>query len=134
MKKARNSRKTILVVEDVDETRSMMKDWLKSRGFHVLEARDGKEALDLSKRERPALILMDIGIGPQSGIATASEIRRKRALSKVPIVAVTAYDSPGLRLEAKAAGFNEYVTKPFDPVLLDAVIERLLGQSKGRII
>lgn len=117
----------------MDETRSMLKAWLKARGFRVIEAKDGKEAVAAAKREHPALILMDIGIGPQSGLASVSQIREEKGLRRIPVVALTAYDSPGLRLEAKTVGFSEYVTKPFDPNLLGALIDRLLKKKQQLI-
>ncbi len=120
---------TILVVDDVDDIRSALKLWLKGRGFHVVEAVDGKEAVMKATRDLPALILMDIGIGPQSGIASVAQIRQHPELREVPVVAVTAYDSPGLRLEAFEAGFTEYVTKPFDPDQLGTLIDHLLLKS-----
>lgn len=132
MSELRNDALTILVVDDSEDVRTTLALWLRRRGYRVVEAVDGKEAVAAAERELPALILMDIGIGPQSGIASVAQIRTHPKLRDIPIVAVTAYDSPGLRLEADKVGFTEYVTKPFDPDHLGTLIEQLLGQSRGQ--
>lgn len=121
---------TILVVDDVDDVRLALRLWLEKRGFRVIEATNGTDAVAAAKRERPALVLMDIGIGPQSGIASVVQMREHGALKTTPVIALTAYDSNGLRLEASSAGINAYVTKPFDPEQLGQLIDRLLAESR----
>jgi CheY-like chemotaxis protein len=72
---------------------------------------------------------MDIGLPKFGGLAVVAEMRKRRRLRHVPIVAVTAYNSPGLRLEAEKAGVMDYVTKPLHPEQFSAVIDRFLNTS-----
>ena len=98
----------------------------------MVEAADGAAALKLALRESPALILMDIGLPKYGGLAVIRDLRKQRKLSDVPIVAVTAYDSKGLRLEAENAGVTDYVTKPVELEEFSKLIEKLLQKSQAR--
>jgi two-component system cell cycle response regulator DivK len=124
---------TVLIVDDIEDNRTVMRDFLiQKHNCRVVEAEDGQAALKLALRESPALILMDIGLPKYGGLAVVAEMRKQRRLRKVPIVAVTAYDSPGLRLEAKKAGVMDYVTKPLHPEEFGALIDRFLNPSAGK--
>ncbi|MGH9962023.1 MAG: response regulator, partial [Pyrinomonadaceae bacterium] len=81
---------TILIVDDFDDMRFLLREWLERRGYKVVEAVDGNEAIEVARRERPALILMDIGLPQRSGISATYKIRKVPELSGTPIVAVTA--------------------------------------------
>ena len=120
---------TILVVDDIEEMRVMLKTWLEGFGYRVFVAQDGQQAVEIAKRELPDLILMDIGIGPLSGLSAVAEMREDERLADTQIVALTAYDSQGLRLDAEKKGFNEYVTKPFNPEELGQLIKKLLHRA-----
>ena len=127
MRKPLDQSPTVLIVDDIEDNRKVMRDFLTQKhNCRVIEAEDGQAALRLALRESPALILMDIGLPKYGGIAVIAEMRKRRRLRKVPIVAVTAYDSPGLRLEAEKAGVNEYFTKPLHPEQFNALIDRFL--------
>jgi CheY-like chemotaxis protein len=122
-----------LVVEDFEDSRFMMRQLLEMAGHRVVEATDGEEAVKLAVVERPELILMDLSLPKLDGLAATRKIREQRGLGHVPIVAVSAHDSPGSRKEALAAGCNEYVAKPIDFDQLSALLNRLLpGTTKGR--
>jgi CheY-like chemotaxis protein len=122
---------SVLVVEDFNETRLMLKMSLELRGYRVVEAVDGLEAVEVARRERPDLILMDIGLPVMDGFAAARAIREEPLLSHVPIVVVSAHGTPEYRIKAAAAGCNGYITKPlnFDRLanLLDSL---LLGENQ----
>ena len=90
LEKARPER-TVMVVEDYDDTRLLLRRALEMRGYRVLEATNGEEAVNIAERERPDLILMDLDLPILDGIAATQQLRHKPALNTVPIIAVTAY-------------------------------------------
>ena len=128
---AKRSSATVLVVEDFDETRFMLKLALEMSGYNVLEAVNGEEAVDIARREQPDLILMDLSLPLLDGFAATRSIREETQLSNVPIVAVTAHVTADYRVKALAAGCNEYVTKPLDFEKLERLINDLLHDLKS---
>jgi CheY-like chemotaxis protein len=124
----RASRPKILLVEDFDDTRLMMKLWLVRNGYHVIEAENGEEAVQLAQQERPDLILMDVMMPGLNGLDATQRIREHQALRETPIVAVSAYGADEYRSIALAAGCNEYVSTPFEPNELNELIKDLLGK------
>lgn len=128
----KTEKKVFLVVEDFEDSRFMMRRLLEMAGYLVLEASDGEQAVRMAMEARPALILMDLSLPKLDGLSATREIRKKRLLRNVPIVAVSAHDSPQTRAEALAAGCDEYVTKPIDFDNLNAVLERFLAKSSSR--
>ncbi len=104
----------ILIVEDVDDTRYFMRLALEQLGYSVLEAEDGAQAVEIALRERPDIILMDLSIPVMDGIAATTSIRGNEEMREVPVIVLTAHQEVDLRTEAKASGFNAYVTKPID--------------------
>jgi two-component system, cell cycle response regulator DivK len=115
-----------LVVEDFEDSRFMMRKLLEMAGFSVVEASDGEQAVALAVQKRPAMILMDLSLPKLDGLAATRQIRRHKAVGQIPIVAVSAHDSPESRSEALEAGCNEYVTKPIDFDQFDELLRRLL--------
>ena len=105
---------TVLVVEDFEDNRFMMRRLLEMSGYRVIEAVNGKQAVEAAISERPDLILMDLSLPMLDGLAATRRIREAEGLGRVPIVAVSAHDSADFHTEALAAGCNEYVTKPID--------------------
>ena len=122
----------ILVVEDFEDSRFMMRRLLEMAGYSVVEASDGEQAVELAVQERPALILMDLSLPKLDGLAATRQIRQHRGVSKIPIVAVSAHDSAESRSEALEAGCDEYVTKPIDFDQLDRLLKRLLPKDVTR--
>jgi len=118
-----------LVVEDFEDSRFMLRRLLEIAGYSVLEASDGEHAVKLAVQERPALILMDLSLPKLDGLAATRKIRQYETIARVPIVAVSAHDSPESRIEALEAGCDEYVTKPIDFDSLNALLERLLPEK-----
>jgi CheY-like chemotaxis protein len=119
--------KTILLVEDFDDTRLMTKLWLTKKGYRVVEAENGAEAVDLAQTEQPDLIIMDMMMPGVDGLDATRQIREYQSLQTTPIVAVSAYGADQYRHTALDAGCNEYVPTPFDPDALSRLIERLLA-------
>ena len=123
---------TVLVVEDFEDNRFMMRRLLEMSGYRVIEAVNGQEAVETARRERPDLILMDLSLPLLDGLAATRRIREQDGLGKVPIVAVSAHDTADFHADALAAGCNEYVTKPIDFDQLESLLSRLVGKSSTR--
>jgi two-component system cell cycle response regulator DivK len=117
---------TILVVEDYEDTSLATRLALERRGYHILEASDGAQAVEVSARERPDVILMDLNLPVLDGFGAAERIRANPELKEAVIVAVTAHHDPELRARSLAAGCNAFVTKPVDFEWLDDLITNLL--------
>ena len=115
---------TILLVEDYDDTRMMLRQVLEAKGYRVLEATNGQEAVELAEREHPNLILMDLDLPILDGIAATQRIRKH---SEVPIIAVTAYPMSFTHVKAFARGCNEYLAKPIDFAQMDSLLSRYLS-------
>ncbi len=130
----KRDKKFFLVVEDFEDSRFMMRRLLEMAGYNVLEASDGEQAVKIAVEARPALILMDLSLPKLDGLAATRQIRQKKGLKAVPIVAVSAHDSPQSRTEALEAGCDEYVTKPIDFDHLTKLLQRFLtsgGHSRS---
>ena len=125
------SNKLVLVVEDFEDNRFMMRRLLEMAGYEVLEATDGEQAMSLAAERRPALILMDLSLPRVDGLAATRLIRQHPEMGQVPIVAVSAHDSADFHAEALAAGCNDYIPKPIDFDQLDALLLRVLGDAKN---
>lgn len=125
------SLRTILLVEDFDDTRLMMKLWLVKNGYRVLEAETGEEAINVARRELPDLIIMDMMMPGMNGLDATQRIREYRPLRRTPIVAVSAYGANEYRSIAIAAGCNEYVSTPFEPSALAELIRSLIAKRES---
>lgn len=115
-------RRTILVVDDFDDTRLLLRTWLERRGFNVIEAQNGKQAIAAAQTSRPDLIIMDVEMPELDGLSATRQIRQMDQLGNVPVLAVSAYGAEQFRDEALAAGCNEYVSTPFEPDELERLI------------
>ncbi|MBA2706075.1 MAG: response regulator [Blastocatellia bacterium] len=118
--------KTVLIVEDSEDARYFMRLELEQLGYRIVEADNGEKAVEVAERERPDIILMDLSLPIMDGIAATSKIRASDGFKTVPVIAVTAHQETDFRADAKAAGFNAYVTKPIDMPWLSELIEGLL--------
>jgi CheY-like chemotaxis protein len=119
---------TVLVVEDFEDNRFMMRRLLEMSGYRVVEAVNGEQAVETAVNERPDLILMDLSLPKLDGLAATRRIRKYDGLARTPIVAVSAHDTTDFHADALAAGCNEYVTKPIDFDQLESLLKRLLGK------
>jgi len=120
------SARTIMVVEDYDDTRMLLKKGLEGLGYSVLEARNGQEAVDIAGREHLDLILMDLDLPILDGIVATQRIRQQTEEQHIPIVAVTAYPMSYTRVKAFAEGCDEYMAKPIDMSELARLVNRYL--------
>ena len=118
--------KRILVVEDHEDNRQILRDLLASADFKMIEAWDGEAALKVAAAERPDLILMDIQLPGIDGYEVTRRIKADPNLQSIPIIAVTSYALSGDEEKARAAGCNGYVAKPYSPrKLLETIREYL---------
>ncbi len=118
--------KRILVVEDQEDARRIVRDLLAASDFELIEATNGEEGLALADSERPDLILMDIQLPGIDGYEVTRRIKANPALKHIPIIAVTSYALSGDDQKAFAAGCDGYVTKPYSPRLLLGKIREYL--------
>lgn len=123
----RNSRDLkVLLVEDVEDTRHFMRLELEEQGFIVFEAENGQIGVETAAREKPDVILMDLTLPLMDGFTATKLIRQNEQLKNVPIIAITAHKENDFRSDAKASGFDAYVTKPIDVNWLKELIAGLL--------
>ena len=128
MNQIKSTKSTILVAEDNEDNRFIMKMLLEMRGYRMLTASNGYEAIDIAEREHPDLILMDLRMPLLNGLATTRQLRQHAdaRLRQLPVIALSAYDPAQHRAVAIAAGCNDYVTKPIDYDRLEKLIETFL--------
>ena len=122
------SQPLVLVVEDFEDNRFMMRRLLEMSGYRVVEAVNGNQAVEAAERDQPDIILMDLSLPQLDGLAATRRIREQQGTRRVPIVAVSAHDSADFHAEALAAGCNEYVTKPIDFDQLVDLLSRLTAK------
>ena len=118
--------KRILVVEDQEDNRQIVRDLLTANDYEMTEAENGEEALAAVAKDRPDLILMDIQLPVIDGYEASRRIKANPALQHIPIIAVTSYALSGDDVKAFAAGCNAYVAKPFSPRALLAKVREYL--------
>ena len=117
---------TVLVAEDSDDTRIMLKRAFELKGYRVFEAGDGRQALNLARRHRPSLIVIDLNMPVLDGLETIRSFRKLEGEGHhTPIVAITAYDVYGMEEAALETGSNVYLTKPLDLTELDRALKGL---------
>ena len=122
--------KRILVVEDTEDNRQIVRDLLSSAGYELIEAADGAEGVAAAEREKPDLILMDIQLPGMDGYEATRRIRAIPDIGKVPIIAVTSYALAGDEAKTREAGCDGYVAKPFSPRQLLAKVREFLEQGR----
>src|SRR5438270_693678 len=118
--------KTILVVEDQEDNRRILRDLLANAGYQMVEAEDGEQALVQAAKCDPDLILMDIQLPLMDGYEATRRLKADPKLTKIPIIVVTSYALSGDEEKARAAGCDAYVAKPYSPRALLAKIREYL--------
>jgi two-component system cell cycle response regulator DivK len=117
----------ILLVEDTEDNRFMMRRLLEMDGYAVVEARNGQEAVTCAQKEKPQLVLMDLSLPVIDGLAATRLLRQLPEFAQTPIIAVSAHDTADFKGDALAAGCNSYITKPIDFAELEELIASLLA-------
>lgn len=120
--------KAILIVEDQEDNRRIMRDLLGRNDYFVLEAHNGLDGVAMAIQEKPDLILMDIQLPGVDGYEATRRIRAAPGLQDVPVIAVTSHALSGDEAKAYTAGCSGYVTKPFSPRALLAQVREFLGE------
>ncbi len=124
-------RPTVLVVDDYDDTRRIVRWMLEQKGYCIVEAANGREAVEVAAQELPNVILMDLAMPEVDGFGALRLVREHTELAETPIIAVTAYDMAEAREKAEITGFAHYLTKPIDFQRLSVLIDRILTEQKS---
>ena len=122
----------VLIAEDNAVNRELLRELLETRGYTVLEACDGQEALHMIDQAQPDILLLDIGMPVLDGFAVVRKIRENPHLAKLPVVAVTAYAMQDDREKILNSKFDGYLSKPIDARSLMEELDRLLNQREDR--
>jgi len=120
----------ILIVEDNPQNMRLIEMVLRAKGYTLLKATDGEEALDVAFKELPDLILMDIQLPKLSGLEVTKKLRETPAFSHIPVIAITAYAMKGDKEGVIEAGCDAYVSKPINTRELPGVIAEMLRHTK----
>jgi two-component system, cell cycle response regulator DivK len=118
----------VLIVEDNERNRKLVRTILEFRGYEVMELEDGEPSLEAARQHRPVLILMDIELPKMDGITALQRIRADPQTADIPVAAVTASVTPTERERVAAAGFNAYIAKPIDVTSFAETVDRLAGR------
>jgi CheY-like chemotaxis protein len=116
----------ILIIEDNEQNLYMLTFLLEKHGYRVIQARSGREGIEMACREKPDLILLDIQLPEMDGYEVARRLRKKAGCETLPIVAVTSYAMVGDRERILAAGCDGYIEKPIDPGTFVEQVEEYL--------
>jgi two-component system cell cycle response regulator DivK len=117
----------ILLIEDNEQNRILMRQILTRHGYDLLEANDGLTGLAMARAHMPALILLDIQMPVMNGFMVIRELRNDPELRKIKAIAVTSFAMKGDREKALQAGFDEYVTKPIDTRTFPELVRQVLS-------
>jgi two-component system response regulator len=126
--------KKVLLVDDDESNRDMLSRRLEHRGYVVVTAVDGRQALERARAEPPGLILMDVTLPVLDGLSATRELKSSPALRDIPVIALTAHAGPEDRERARAAGCDDYDTKPIEFARLERKMEALLRQTAARSV
>ena len=118
----------ILLIEDNEQNRILMRQILGRQGYDLLEATDGLTGIEMARAHRPALILLDIQMPVMNGFMVIRELQNDVELKKIKVIAVTSFAMKGDREKALEAGFDEYVTKPIDTRIFPELLKQILTE------
>jgi CheY-like chemotaxis protein len=124
---------TVLLCDDEDVLRQLVRATLSNGQYSIVEAADGDESLELARTHRPDLIVLDMMMPGRSGLEVLRELRADAELARTPVIMLTARAREADREEAVAAGADRYLAKPFSPLELISVVEDLLERGESRV-
>jgi len=127
---ARAGRKTVLIVEDNELNMKLFHDLLAAHGYTTIQTRNGLEALELARRHRPALILMDIQLPEVSGLEVTKWIKEDDELRTIPVVAITAFAMKGDEERIRSGGCEAYISKPISVSGFLETVHRFVGDPR----
>jgi two-component system cell cycle response regulator DivK len=122
----RNSHPTVLVAEDHEDSRLMLKFLLESQGYRVVEAEDGLKAVEIASREHPDLVLMDVSLPLLDGLSATCRLHEQVSLRAVPVVIVSGHATAQDQAKALSAGCSAYLTKPIDFDQLENLLHQFI--------
>ena len=120
------TKKTVLIVEDNELNMKLFRDLLEAHGIGTVETRNGKAVLDLARRNRPDLILMDIQLPEVSGLDVTRWLKEDEELKSIPVIAVTAFAMKGDEQKIREGGCHDYISKPISVTPFMEVINKYL--------
>ncbi len=126
---ASNMTKTVMIVEDNELNMKLFHDLIESRGYSIIQTRNGLEALDLAKQHHPDLILMDIQLPEVSGLVVSQWLKENDDTANIPIIAITAFAMKGDEERILNAGCDGYISKPISVPHFLATIEEYIGPA-----
>jgi two-component system cell cycle response regulator DivK len=119
--------KKVLVIEDNEDNRKIVRYALERAGYKVISAEWGENGIEIAVRELPYFIIMDINLPGIDGIETTKRIRASKADGNIPIIAITSFAMAGDRERIMASGCNGYIEKPIDPITIVERIHKIIG-------
>ena len=122
--------KTVLIVEDNELNMKLFNDLLEAKGYEVIQTRNGLNALDLAKKHRPDLILMDIQLPEVSGLEVTKWIKEDETISSIPVIAVTAFAMKGDEERIRQGGCEAYISKPISVATFIKTIQYYIGDGQ----
>lgn len=124
-------KRTILIIEDNDLNRLLLRDLLTHHGYEVLEAVNGQAGVELARQCQPSLVLMDIQMPGMDGITATRLLKVHSGTCRLPVIALTSFAMAGDREKMLLAGFDDYVSKPIDTRQLPLLLKKHLGDDDG---
>jgi len=118
--------KTVLIVEDNELNMKLFHDLLEAHGYATLETRNGNEVLDIARKDKPDLILMDIQLPEISGLDVTKNLKNDAELKHIPVIAVTAFAMKGDEQKIREGGCEDYISKPISVTNFIEIIEKYL--------
>lgn len=124
-----DTKNKILVVEDNEQNRIMVRDILQYHGYEVIEAQDGEEGLSMARQHLPALVLMDIQMPVMDGLSAGQALRNDPGTSAIKLIALTSFAMKDDREKILQAGFDDYIAKPIDTRRLPEIVKKYVGSG-----
>jgi two-component system cell cycle response regulator DivK len=122
--------KTVMIVEDNELNMKLFHDLLEAHGYHTVGTRNGIEALELARRHRPDLILMDIQLPEVSGLEVTKWLKEDDQLRQIPVVAVTAFAMKGDEERIREGGCEAYISKPISVSMFLDTVRQFIGEAR----
>src|SRR5918999_1883398 len=123
----------ILIVEDNDKNRKLVRDVLQFKGYQTIEATTAEEGIDLARVQKPSLILMDIQLPEMDGLTALARLKTEPLTRDIPVIAITASAMPQDLERIRQAGFDAYQTKPISVKEFIGLVEKMLDSGKGAL-